>query len=187
MEDGKQGTKIQLARELFCADGELHLLPLKYESEGIKKITSILHLLVAAYNNPSITLAIDELDSGIYEYLLGELLRIMQNSGNGQLIFTSHNLYPLETLESNSIVFTTTNSNARYCNIFSTKNIIDFKSQFFRIFHDFSLLLFLSILLDTANDRRCEYELNHPCLLNSLGSDLPSLPKRHTAPAHRRS
>ena len=46
--------------------------------------------------------------------LLGELLRIMQNSGKGQLIFTSHNLYPLETLESNSIVFTTTNPSARY-------------------------------------------------------------------------
>lgn len=108
MEDGNQGTKIQLARELLCANGETHRLPLKYESEGIKKITSILHLLIAAYNNPSITLAIDELDSGIYEYLLGELLRIIQNSGKGQLIFTSHNLYPLETLDSDSIVFTTT-------------------------------------------------------------------------------
>lgn len=86
MEDGNQGTKIQLARELLCANGETHRLPLKYESEGIKKITSILHLLIAAYNNPSITLAIDELDSGIYEYLLGELLRIIQNSGKGQLI-----------------------------------------------------------------------------------------------------
>ena len=85
--------------------------------EGIKKITSILHLLIAAYNDPSITLAVDELDAGIYEYLLGELLRIMQNSGKGQLIFTSHNLYPLETLESNSIVFTTTNPSARYTRI----------------------------------------------------------------------
>ena len=65
----------------------------------------------------SITLAVDELDAGIYEYLLGELLRIMQNSGKGQLIFTSHNLYPLETLESNSIVFTTTNPSARYTRI----------------------------------------------------------------------
>lgn len=132
MEDGKQGTKIQLARELFCADGELHLLPLKYESEGIKKITSILHLLVAAYNNPSITLAIDELDSGIYEYLLGELLRIMQNSGNGQLIFTSHNLYPLETLESNSIVFTTTNSNARYTRIKNVRATNNLRSMYLR-------------------------------------------------------
>ena len=32
----------------------------------------------------------------------------MQDSGKGQLIFTSHNLRPLEVLERNSIVFTTT-------------------------------------------------------------------------------
>ena len=122
MEDGNQGTKIQLARELLCANGETHRLPLKYESEGIKKITSILHLLIAAYNNPSITLAIDELDSGIYEYLLGELLRIIQNSGKGQLIFTSHNLYPLETLDSDSIVFTTTKNDDRYTRIRSVSH-----------------------------------------------------------------
>lgn len=132
MEDGNQGTKIQLARELLCANGEMHRLPLKYESEGIKKITSILHLLIAAYNDPSITLAVDELDAGIYEYLLGELLRIMQNSGKGQLIFTSHNLYPLETLESNSIVFTTTNSSARYTRIKSVRATNNLRSMYLR-------------------------------------------------------
>lgn len=36
MGDGSQGTKVQLARELSCTNGEMHLLPLKYESEGIK-------------------------------------------------------------------------------------------------------------------------------------------------------
>ena len=132
MEDGNQGTKIQLARELLCANGEMHRLPLKYESEGIKKITSILHLLIAAYNDPSITLAVDELDAGIYEYLLGELLRIMQNSGKGQLIFTSHNLYPLETLESNSIVFTTTNSSTRYTRIKSVRATNNLRSMYLR-------------------------------------------------------
>ena len=132
LEDGSQGTKIQLARELLCANGEIHRLPLKYESEGIKKITSILHLLIAAYNNPSITLAIDELDSGIYEYLLGELLHIMQNSGKGQLIFTSHNLYPLETLESSSIVFTTTNVDDRYTRIGSVRATNNLRSMYLR-------------------------------------------------------
>lgn len=132
MENGSQGTKIQLAREFVGANGEMHRLPLKYESEGIKKITSILHLLIAAYNNPSITLAIDELDSGIYEYLLGELLRIIQNSGKGQLIFTSHNLYPLETLESDSIVFTTTKSNDRYTRIRSVRATNNLRSMYLR-------------------------------------------------------
>ena len=132
MEDGNQGIKIQLARELLCANGETHRLPLKYESEGIKKITSILHLLIAAYNNPSITLAIDELDSGIYEYLLGELLRIIQNSGKGQLIFTSHNLYPLETLDSDSIVFTTTKNDDRYTRIRSVRATNNLRSMYLR-------------------------------------------------------
>ena len=132
MQDGSKGVKLQLARELVDGHEKTHLLPLKYESEGIKKITSILHLLIAAYNSPTITLAIDELDSGIYEYLLGELLRIMQNSGKGQLIFTSHNLYPLETLESDSIVFTTTNPKARYARIKSVRATNNLRSMYLR-------------------------------------------------------
>lgn len=114
-ESGDLGVRVQLVR-LMVKPGtnETIQLPLKYESEGIKKIISILHLFICAYNSPGITLAIDELDSGIYEYLLGELLQIMQKSGLGQLIFTSHNLRPLEMLNSSSIIFTTTNPESRY-------------------------------------------------------------------------
>ena len=132
MNDGNVGTKIQMVRKLECEDGEVHDLPLKYESEGIKKITSVLHLLIAVYNSPSITLAIDELDSGIYEYLLGELLRIMQDSGKGQLIFTSHNLYPLETLHSESLIFTTTDENARYSRIKNVRATNNLRSMYLR-------------------------------------------------------
>ena len=72
-------------------------IPLKYESDGIKKIIYILQLLIVIYNQPSITVAIDESDADIFEYLLGEILRIISEKGKGQLIFTSHNLRPLET------------------------------------------------------------------------------------------
>lgn len=113
--DGKNGVRVQMVRNRKDErTGQAIPLPLKYESEGIKKIISFLHLFISAYNNPGITLAIDELDSGIYEYLLGELLKIMQISGKGQLIFTSHNLHPLEMLDSDCIVFTTTNPKRRY-------------------------------------------------------------------------
>ena len=132
MEDGNQGTKIQLARELLCANGETHRLPLKYESEGIKKITSILHLLIAAYNNPSITLAIDELDSG-----------------KGQLIFTSHNLYPLETLDSDSIVFTTTKNDDRYTRIRSVRATNNLRSMYLR-----------EVILGSDNDAALYEETN---------------------------
>lgn len=104
-------------------------IPLKYESDGIKKIISVLELLIAVYNRQSITVAIDELDAGIFEYLLGEMLRIISENGKGQLIFTSHNLRPLETLNKNFIMFTTTDPENRYIhltNVKSTNNLRDF-------------------------------------------------------------
>lgn len=57
---------------------------------------SILQLLIVVYNHPSVTVAVDELDGGVFEYLLGELLNIISEKGKGQLIFTSHNLRPLD-------------------------------------------------------------------------------------------
>lgn len=132
IEDGEQGTKIQLVRELLCADGKMRQIPLKDDSDGIRKLVSILHLLIAAYNNPSVTLAVDDLDSGISEYLLGELLRIMQNSGKGQLVFSAHNLYPLETLQSRSVVFTTTDAADRYTQIGSVRSTNNLRSMYLR-------------------------------------------------------
>lgn len=76
--------------EILSVRGE-NRIPLKYESEGIKKLISILSILIAMYNNASVCVAVDEFDAGIYEYLLGEILRILEESGRGQLIFTSHN------------------------------------------------------------------------------------------------
>lgn len=104
-------------------------IPFRYESEGIKKIVSILQLLIVVYNNPSITVVVDELDGGIFEYLLGELLNIISEKGKGQLIFTSHNLRPLETIDKGFIAFTTTNPKKRYIrftNVKGTNNLRDF-------------------------------------------------------------
>ena len=81
------------------------------------------------YNRPSFTVAIDELDSGVFEYLLGEMLRILAEHGKGQLIFTSHNLRPLETLDKGFIAFTTTNPENRYLRLTGVKanhNLRDF-------------------------------------------------------------
>ena len=122
--DGKTGLRIQLMSHKNGKD-----IPLCYESEGIKKIISILQLLIVIYNQASITVAIDELDSGVFEYLLGELLRIISEKGKGQLIFTSHNLRPLETLDNGFIAFTTTNPDNRYIrftNVKGTNNLRDF-------------------------------------------------------------
>lgn len=122
--NGSVGAKIQLVSNKNSKE-----IPLQYESEGIKKIISILQLLIVVYNNDSITVAVDELDSGVFEYLLGELLRIISEKGKGQLIFTSHNLRPLETLDKGFIAFTTTNKENRYIrmsNIKTNNNLRDF-------------------------------------------------------------
>ena len=122
--DSSNGLRIQM---LSLKNGKE--IPLCYESEGIKKIVSILQLLIVVYNRESITVAIDELDAGVFEYLLGELLRIISEKGKGQLIFTSHNLRPLETLDKSFIAFTTTNPNNRYIrlsNVKTTNNLRDF-------------------------------------------------------------
>ena len=111
-------TKIQL----FSSKKNSKAIPLQYESEGIKKIVSILQLLIVAYNNKSFTVAIDELDSGIFEYLLGELLEIVSERGKGQLIFTSHNLRPLEKLDKDYIAFTTIDPCNRYVRIKRCQN-----------------------------------------------------------------
>ena len=107
-------------------------IPLCYESEGIKKIISVLQLFIIMYNVSSITIAIDELDSGVFEYLLGELLRILSEKGKGQLIFTSHNLRPLETIDRGFIAFTTTNSNNRYMRLTNIKENNNLRDFYFR-------------------------------------------------------
>lgn len=122
--NGKTGHQIQLMSLKNNKE-----IPFQYESEGIKKIVSILQLLIVVYNNPSITVAIDELDAGIFEYLLGEILNIISEKGKGQLIFTSHNLRPLETIDKGFIAFTTTNPEKRYIrmtNVKGNNNLRDF-------------------------------------------------------------
>lgn len=86
----------------------------KYESEGIKRIISLLNYLVSLYNYPEICLVVDELDSGIFEYLLGEVLGVLNEEAKGQLIFTSHNLRAFEKLNIKNIICSTTNPKNRY-------------------------------------------------------------------------
>ena len=125
--DGRLGRTVQLMSQ---KDGRE--IPFQCESEGIKKIVSILQLLIVVYNNPSITVAVDELDAGIFEYLLGEMLNIISEKGKGQLIFTSHNLRPLETLDKGFIAFTTTNPENRYIRLTNVKENNNLRDFYYR-------------------------------------------------------
>ena len=95
---------------------------------------------------------IDELDSGIYEYLLGECLEVMQDKAKGQLIFTSHNLRALEVLNNKDIMFTTTHENNRYIRFKNVKANNNFRDVYF---HD--------ILLGGQNE--CIYEATNPYMI----------------------
>ena len=122
-ENGKQGFQVEL---VSVRDGVE--MPIRTESDGIRRLISVLELIIEVMNEPSVTVVIDEFDAGIYEYLLGEILESIQDYGKGQFIFTSHNLRPLEVLDKNFICFTTTNPQNRYfrmTHIGNTNNLRD--------------------------------------------------------------
>ncbi len=117
MDDGQEGYKVELTSERE----NIPSLPIRMESEGIIKLISILNALILAFGNESVCLAIDELDAGIFEYMLGELLSVFQESAKGQLIFTSHNLRALEMLDKDCIVLSTANPENRYIRMKNVK------------------------------------------------------------------
>lgn len=125
--DGNTMIKFQL----FSKQGDREI-PLKYESEGIKKIISILSSLTVVYNDPTYCLVVDELDAGIFEYLLGEILEIISKFGKGQLIFTSHNLRPLEVLNKENIILTTTDRSNNYTKLTNIKSSNNMRSVYMR-------------------------------------------------------
>lgn len=115
--NGETGIRYELVSKRYDSN-----FPIRYESEGIKKLLSVLSLIIAMYNDSSVLIAIDELDAGVFETLLGSLLHTIEETGKGQLIFTSHNLRPLEVLDKKNIVFTTANPDNRYIRL---KNVKD--------------------------------------------------------------
>lgn len=127
MDSGEQGIRF----EFLSQRGEQEL-PLRTESEGILKIISILSVLIAVYNNPNACVVIDELDSGVFEYLLGELLTVIDEDGKGQLIFTSHNLRVLEVLAIKNLWFTTTNEHHRYMQLKGMKEVNNARDVYLR-------------------------------------------------------
>ncbi|MDE7299342.1 MAG: ATP-binding protein, partial [Lachnospiraceae bacterium] len=127
-DSGEDGYRV----ELVSVREGMPPIPIRMESEGIIKIISILNALVQAFGNPSICLAIDELDSGIFEYMLGELLDIFSKSAKGQLIFTSHNLRALEMLDKDSIMFSTVNPDRRYIRMKNVKASNNFRDTYLR-------------------------------------------------------
>lgn len=128
MDSGEAGSRV----ELVSLRENMPPIPIRMESEGIIKVISILNVLIQAFGNPSIFLAIDELDSGIFEYMLGELLDIFSKSAKGQLLFTSHNLRALEMLDKDSIMLSTANPDRRYIRMKNIKASNNLRNTYLR-------------------------------------------------------
>lgn len=82
----------------------------KYESTGIKKIMYLYNALCDIEIGKIVF--IDEFDSNIHDVLLMKLLEYVINYTEGQFIFTTHNLEPMEILkkQSHAIDFLSTDS-----------------------------------------------------------------------------
>ena len=119
MRDSSVGYRVELVS---------NNIPFKYESDGVKRIVSILQPLIEVFNTDSVVVAIDDLDCGIHEYLFGEIVKLMSEQAKGQLIFTAHNLRLLELINKKFLAFTTTdpdNRYVRYKNIAAHNNLRD--------------------------------------------------------------
>jgi len=127
LENGEEGIRFELLSERNNIK-----LPLKCESAGVIKLISILSSLIAVNNNPNACVLIDELDSGIFEYLLGNIISSINENGKGQLLFTSHNLRALEVLNSKNIWFTTTNNKNRFIQIKGSKRNSNIRDMYIR-------------------------------------------------------
>lgn len=130
------GVKIHLGNEnsprVLLSERNGVSIPLTQESYGVRKIFSIIQHIVNIYNMDSYLLVVDEFDEGVFEFLLGQMLGIIKKGGQGQLLFTSHNLRPLEVLGKENIYFTTSNPSNRYIRMVQIKPHNNLRDTYFR-------------------------------------------------------
>lgn len=107
-------------------------IPLRCESEGVRKLISLSLSLMEVHSYPEAFVAIDELDSGVFEYLLGELLSVIDSFGRGQLLFTAHNLRVLELLPTSDIVLTTSDPKNRFVKFKGSRPSNNLRDQYLR-------------------------------------------------------
>ena len=107
--DGKKAVEFEV---MSIRDGKE--IPLFFESRGVKQMLTYVGDLIDVFNQEGTFIAIDELDSGVFEYLLGEIVYSFDNFALGQLLFTSHNFRILEKIKPSEIFFTTADENNKF-------------------------------------------------------------------------
>ena len=97
-------------------------------------MVSVLSMMIYFVQNPEAIVAIDEFDVHIFEYLLTVLLEKLSIYAKGQLIFTAHNLFPMEVLTKNSIIISTKNQNndVIYTYLEKTSNTTNLRQKYIK-------------------------------------------------------
>ena len=122
---------------LVSKRGSDNPIPLSLESNGIKKILSILSGFIDAFNHEGCLIVIDELDSGIFEYLLGEMVYAFANFAKGQLIFNSHNMRILEKVDYKNFFFATTDRNDAFVQINKVRESNNLRDMYYKYLINF--------------------------------------------------
>ena len=125
--NGKETKLISIARKV--GNG---FIPISAESCGIRKLINLTYSLISIYGDENGWLIVDELDSGIFEDLLGNIVNVIENNAKGLLLFTAHNLSPLERIEPKNIVFATTNPLNRYIRFSNIKKSNNLRKLYLR-------------------------------------------------------
>lgn len=81
--------------------GKIRTIDFSRESAGTQHILEIIHSLLGAFCG--MTVIYDEIDDGIHDILLKNVLTSMIDEITGQLIITTHNTYMLETIDIKSV------------------------------------------------------------------------------------
>ncbi len=81
--------------------GQIRTIPFSKESAGTQHIIDIIRSLLGAFCG--VTVIYDEIDDGIHDLLLKNVLESMIDDITGQLIITTHNTYMLETIDIKSV------------------------------------------------------------------------------------
>lgn len=85
--------------------GKIRTIDFNNESAGTQHILEIIHSLLGAFCG--VTVVYDEIDDGIHDLLLKNILESMVDDISGQLIITTHNTYMLESIDIKSVYLIT--------------------------------------------------------------------------------
>ncbi|MCI9627077.1 MAG: ATP-binding protein [Clostridia bacterium] len=102
---GSSSLRYRLVVEKVIA-GQVRKIPFNMESAGTQSVLAVLRAIVEAVNGQ--TVIYDEIDTGIHDLLMKNILMSVQDEISGQLIITTHNTLLLESLNLKSayIIYT---------------------------------------------------------------------------------